>query len=35
MDALKVFGDLGYVTKRDLPLIPVLRSRPAHVIYAR
>lgn len=34
MDALKVFGDLGYVTKQDLPLIPVLRSRPAHVIYA-
>ena len=34
MDALKVFGDLGYVTKRDLPMIPVLRSRPAHVIYA-
>lgn len=34
MDALKVFGDLGYVTERDLPLIPVLQSRPAHVIYA-
>jgi uncharacterized protein (DUF169 family) len=34
MDALKVFGDLGYVTPQDLPLIPVLNSRPAHVIYA-
>jgi uncharacterized protein (DUF169 family) len=34
MDALKVFGDLGYVTQRDLPLIPVLRSRPTHIIYA-
>lgn len=34
MDALKVFGDLGYVTQKDLPQIPVLKSRPAHVIYA-
>jgi uncharacterized protein (DUF169 family) len=34
MDALKVFADLGYVTEKDLPLIPVLKSRPAHVIYA-
>jgi len=34
MDALKVFGDLGYVTERDLPLIPVLKSRHAHVVYA-
>jgi uncharacterized protein (DUF169 family) len=34
MDAIKVFGDLGYVTERDLPLIPVLKSRSAHVIYA-
>jgi uncharacterized protein (DUF169 family) len=34
MDALKVFGDLGYVTEQDLPMIPVLRSRPAYVIYA-
>jgi uncharacterized protein (DUF169 family) len=33
-DALKVFSDLGYVTEQDLPLIPVLNSRPAHVIYA-
>jgi uncharacterized protein (DUF169 family) len=34
MDALKVFGDLGYVTPQDLPLIPVLTSRPKHVVYA-
>jgi uncharacterized protein (DUF169 family) len=33
MDALKVFADLGYVTLQDLPLIPVLQSHPAHVIY--
>lgn len=29
MDALKVFGDLGYVTPQDLPQIPVLKTRPA------
>lgn len=34
VDALKVFGELGYVTSRDLPQIPVLKSRPKHVIYA-
>jgi uncharacterized protein (DUF169 family) len=34
MDALKVFGDLGYVTEKDLPLIPVLKTRPKHVVYA-
>lgn len=34
MDALRVFGDLGYVTPHDMPLIPVLKSRPAHVVYA-
>lgn len=34
MDALKVFGDLGYVTPQDLPLIPVLASRPKYVVYA-
>jgi uncharacterized protein (DUF169 family) len=33
MDALRVFGELEYVTAQDLPLIPVLKSRPAHVIY--
>ena len=34
IDALKVFGEFGYLTPQDLPLIPVLKSRPAHVIYA-
>ena len=34
MDALRIFGDLGYVTPHDMPLIPVLKSRPAHVVYA-
>jgi uncharacterized protein (DUF169 family) len=34
MDALKVFGELGYVTAEDLPGIPVLKARPKHVIYA-
>jgi uncharacterized protein (DUF169 family) len=34
MDALKVFGDLGYVRQEDLPLIPVLTSRPKHVVYS-
>jgi uncharacterized protein (DUF169 family) len=34
MDALKVFGDLGYVTPQDLPLIPVLTSRPKHIVYS-
>ena len=34
MDALKVFGDLGYVTPQDLPLIPVLTARPKHLVYA-
>jgi uncharacterized protein (DUF169 family) len=34
MDALKVFGDLGYVTPEDLPLIPVSESRPKHVVYS-
>lgn len=33
-DALKAFAELGYVTEKDLPLIPVLPSRPAHIIYA-
>ena len=32
-EALKVFADLGYVRAQDLPLIPVLRLRPRHVIY--
>jgi uncharacterized protein (DUF169 family) len=33
MDALKVFGDLGYVRPQDLPLIPVLASRSKYVVY--
>ena len=32
-DALKVFADLGYVRPQDIPLIPVLKSRPRAVIY--
>jgi uncharacterized protein (DUF169 family) len=34
MDAVKVFGDLGYVRPDDLPLIPVLATRPKYVVYA-
>jgi uncharacterized protein (DUF169 family) len=34
MDAIKVFGDLGYVRPEDLPLIPVLQSQPRHVLYS-
>lgn len=33
-DALEVFDHFGYVTPQDLPHIPVLASRPKHVIYA-
>jgi len=33
-DALEVFAGLGYVREQDLPLIPVLQSRPRHVVYA-
>lgn len=33
-DCLTVFGDLGYVTEEDLPLIPVLGRRPRHIVYA-
>ena len=33
MDALKIFGDLGYVRPEDLPLIPVLEAQPKHVVY--
>jgi uncharacterized protein (DUF169 family) len=32
-DALKVFADLGYVRPEDIPLIPVLASRPRYVVY--
>jgi uncharacterized protein (DUF169 family) len=34
MDAIKVFGDLGYVRQEDLPLIPVLQSKPRYVLYS-
>lgn len=33
MDALKIFGDLGYVRPEDLPLIPVLGTQPKYVVY--
>lgn len=33
-DAVKVFADLGYVREQDLPQIPVLQSRPKHIVYA-
>lgn len=32
-DALAVLSDLGYVREEDIPSIPVLESRPPHVIY--
>ena len=32
-DALKVFADLNYVRPDDIPLIPVLATRPRHVVY--
>src|SRR3954447_10887540 len=32
-DALKVFAHLGYVREQDIPLIPVLASKPRYVIY--
>lgn len=34
MDAIKVFGDLGYMRQEDLLLIPVLQSQPRHVLYS-
>jgi len=34
MDALKVFGELGYVTAQDLAAIPVLESQHAYVLYS-
>lgn len=33
-DCITVFGNLGYVTAEDLPVIPVLSQRPKHVVYA-
>jgi len=32
-DALKVFGDLGYVRPSDMPFIPVLEREPKVVVY--
>lgn len=32
-ESLAVFGNLGYVTQDDLPLISVLNRRPKHVVY--
>ena len=32
-DALKVFGDLGYVREADLPFIPVLNREAKIVVY--
>ena len=32
-EALKVFASLGYVRPEDLPLIPVLKTRPRYVVY--
>ncbi len=32
-DALKVFADLSYVREQDLPMIPVLASKPKYVVY--
>jgi uncharacterized protein (DUF169 family) len=32
-DALKVFGDLGYVRPADMPFIPVLQRQPKVVVY--
>jgi uncharacterized protein (DUF169 family) len=34
MNALKVFGDLGYVTPQDLMALPVLERRHKYVLYA-
>jgi uncharacterized protein (DUF169 family) len=32
-DALRVFGELGYVREEDVAMIPVLKDRPGYVIY--
>jgi uncharacterized protein (DUF169 family) len=34
LDALKVFGDLGYVTAQDVAEIPVLQTQPDYVLYS-
>ena len=33
-DAMKIFRELGYVRQQDLASIPVLQSRPRHIIYS-
>jgi uncharacterized protein (DUF169 family) len=33
-DVLQVFSELGYLKADDIPLIPVLQSKPKHVVYA-
>jgi len=35
MDALKVFGELGYVREQDLAAIPVLQMAQKYVLYSR
>jgi len=35
MDALKIFGDLGYVRPEDVPQIPVLNSQPRYILYSQ
>jgi uncharacterized protein (DUF169 family) len=34
LDAIQVFGELGYVRPEDLSQIPVLQSQPRHVLYS-
>jgi uncharacterized protein (DUF169 family) len=34
VDALKVFGELGYLREQDLALVPVLQSHPEYIIYS-
>jgi uncharacterized protein (DUF169 family) len=34
MDALKVFGDLGYVRPEDIPQIPVLKVQSKYILYS-
>ncbi len=33
-DALRVFADLGYLSGRDLPFVPVLNVQPKFVVYS-
>lgn len=32
-DVLEIFGELGYVRREDLSLIPVLKFRPKYIVY--